>query len=131
MIEIRSLRDLLRLFFIYRREFKLAVLTTIVIAVLGAFLLPARYESDARLLVKPGRDNTTLPIEAANRQTLIAPSTQHDPIVDEEKMLTGRPIVHIVAERYMAMTAEAAARLLEGHQVLHQKGRWRSHQWHS
>ena len=75
MIEIRSLRDLLRLFFIYRREFKLAVLTMIVIAVLGAFLLPARYESDARLLVKPGRDNTTLPIEAANRQTLIAPST--------------------------------------------------------
>lgn len=106
MIEIRSLRDLLRLFFIFRREFKLAVITTLVIAVLGAFLLPARYESDARLLVKPGRDNTTLPIEAANRQTLIAPSTQHDPIVDEEKMLTGRPIVHIVAERYLAMTSE-------------------------
>ena len=106
MIEIRSLRDLLRLFFIFRREFKLAVITTIVVAVLGAFLLPARYESDARLLVKPGRDNTTLPIEAANRQTLIAPSTQHDPIVDEEKMLTGRPIVHIVAERYLAMTSE-------------------------
>jgi len=106
VIEIRSLRDLLRLFFIFRREFKLAVITTIVVAVLGAFLLPARYESDARLLVKPGRDNTTLPIEAANRQTLIAPSTQHDPIVDEEKMLTGRPIVHIVAERYLAMTSE-------------------------
>ncbi|MDN5509622.1 MAG: hypothetical protein L0G50_09980, partial [Pseudomonas sp.] len=35
MIEIRSLRDLLRLFFIYRREFKLAVITTIVVAVLG------------------------------------------------------------------------------------------------
>nr|WP_178120395.1 MULTISPECIES: exopolysaccharide transport family protein [unclassified Pseudomonas] len=96
----------MRLFFIFRREFKLAVITTIVVAVLGAFLLPARYESDARLLVKPGRDNTTLPIEAANRQTLIAPSTQHDPIVDEEKMLTGRPIVHIVAERYLAMTSE-------------------------
>ncbi|MFO2466447.1 exopolysaccharide transport family protein [Pseudomonas sp. 15FMM2] len=106
MIEIRSLRDLLRLFFIFRREFKLAVITTIVVAVLGAFLLPARYESDARLLVKPGRDNTTLPIEATNRQTLIAPSTQHDPIVDEEKMLTGRPIVHIVAERYLAMASE-------------------------
>nr|WP_187699159.1 exopolysaccharide transport family protein [Pseudomonas proteolytica] len=96
----------MRLFFIFRREFKLAVITTIVVAVLGVFLLPARYESDARLLVKPGRDNTTLPIEAANRQTLIAPSTQHDPIVDEEKMLTGRPIVHIVAERYLAMTSE-------------------------
>lgn len=107
MIEIRSLRDLLRLFFIFRREFKLAVVTTIVVAVLGAFLLPTRYESDARLLVKPGRDNTTVPIEAGNRQTLIAPSTQHDPIVDEEKMLTGRPIVHQVAERYLELSAAA------------------------
>ncbi|MDI2590232.1 exopolysaccharide transport family protein [Pseudomonas sp. 681] len=107
MIEIRSLRDLLRLFFIFRREFRLAVITTIVVAVLGAFLLPASYESNARLLVKPGRESTTVPIEAGNRQTLIAPSTQHDPIVDEEKMLTGRPIVHMVAERYLAMTADA------------------------
>jgi uncharacterized protein involved in exopolysaccharide biosynthesis len=105
VIEIRSLRDLLRLFFIFRREFKLAVLTTIVVAVLGAFLLPARFESDARLLVKPGRESTTVPIEAGNRQTLVAPSTQHDPIVDEEKMLTGRPVVHIVAERYLQMTS--------------------------
>lgn len=100
MIEIRSLRDLLRLFFIFRREFQWAVIVTVVVAVLGAFLLPAKYESNARLLVKPGRDNTTLPIEASNRQALIAPSTQRDPIVDEEKMLTGRPIVRMVAERY-------------------------------
>jgi polysaccharide biosynthesis protein PslE len=100
MIEIRSLRDLLRLFFIFRREFQWAVIVTVVVAVLGAFLLPTKYESNARLLVKPGRDNTTLPIEASNRQALIAPSTQRDPIVDEEKMLTGRPIVHMVAERY-------------------------------
>jgi uncharacterized protein involved in exopolysaccharide biosynthesis len=103
VIEIRSLRDLLRLFFIFRREFKLALITTIVIAVLGAFLLPARYESDARLLVKPGRESTTVPIEASSRQPLVASGTQHDPIVDEEKMLTGRPIVHLVAERYLEM----------------------------
>lgn len=100
MIEIRSLRDLLRLFFIFRREFQWAVIVTVVVALLGAFLLPTKYESNARLLVKPGRDNTTLPIEASNRQALIAPSTQRDPIVDEEKMLTGRPIVRMVAERY-------------------------------
>lgn len=101
MIEIRSLRDVLRLFFIFRREFQYAVIVTVLMAVLGAFLLPAKYESNARLLVKPGIDNTTLPIEASNRQTLIAPSTQRDPIVDEEKMLTGRPIVRLVAERYL------------------------------
>ncbi|ETV28251.1 hypothetical protein Q047_01859 [Pseudomonas aeruginosa BWHPSA042] len=65
MIEIRSLRDLLRLLFIYQREFKLAALSAVVIIVLGAFLLPAKYESNARLLVKPGRDST-LPIEISN-----------------------------------------------------------------
>src|SRR3990167_257497 len=102
MIDIRSFRDLLRLFFIFRREFQWAVIPTILLAILGAFLLPAKYESNARLLVKPGRDSTTMPIEVANRQALIAPSTQRDPIVDEEKMLTGRPIVYLVAERYLA-----------------------------
>ncbi|OHC26435.1 MAG: lipopolysaccharide biosynthesis protein [Pseudomonadales bacterium RIFCSPLOWO2_12_59_9] len=101
MIEIRSLRDLLRLFFIFRREFLWAVGVTAVVAVLGAFLLPTKFESTARLLVKPGLENSTLPIEAADRQTLISPSTQRDPVVDEEKMLTGRTIVHLVAQRYL------------------------------
>ncbi|MDG9924024.1 MULTISPECIES: lipopolysaccharide biosynthesis protein [unclassified Pseudomonas] len=101
MIEIRSFRDLLRLFFIFRREFQWTVIVTVAVAILGAFLLPPKYESNARLLVKPGRESTTLPIEVANRQALIAPSTQRDPIVDEEKMLTGRPIVRMVAERYL------------------------------
>ncbi|WP_068826376.1 GumC family protein [Pseudomonas sp. BMS12] len=105
MIDIRSFRDLLRLFFIFRREFQWAVIATVVVAVLGAFLLPTKYESNARLLVKPGRESTTLPIEVANRQALIAPSTQRDPIVDEEKMLTGRPIVRMVAERYIEQMA--------------------------
>ena len=58
MIEIRSFRDLLRLFFIFKHEFKLAALAALVIILLGAFLLPAKYESTARLLVKPGRDST-------------------------------------------------------------------------
>ncbi len=101
MIEVRSLRDFLRLFFIFRREFRWAVFVTVLVAVLGAFLLPPKYQSNARLLVKPGLDNTTLPIEAANRQVLIAPRTQNDPIVDEEKILTGRPVVQQVAKYYL------------------------------
>lgn len=105
MIDIRSFRDLLRLFFIFRREFEAAVVVTLVLVLLGAFLLPVKYESNARLLVKPGRESTTLPLEVANRQALIAPSTQRDPIVDEEKMLTGRPIVRMVAERYLQLMA--------------------------
>lgn len=42
-------------------------------------------------------------------------------------MLTGRPIVHIVAERYMAMTSEPPQGFWKV-TVLRQEGRWRSRQ---
>ncbi|MFZ5521753.1 MAG: GumC family protein [Pseudomonadota bacterium] len=106
MIEIRSFRDLLRLFFIYRREFLWALGLTAVLAVAGAFLLPTRYASEAKLLVKPGRENLAVPIEAGDRPTVVPQTTQRDPIVDEEKMLTGRPVVQKVVQRYLAEVGE-------------------------
>ncbi|RMX03533.1 lipopolysaccharide biosynthesis protein [Corticibacter populi] len=110
MITIRSLRDLVRLFFIYRREFLWACALTMLMAVLAAFLLPSRYESQARLLIKPGRENTTLPIEAADRQTIFSPVTQRDPILDEEKMFTGGPISRTVAQYYLERMQDAPPR---------------------
>ncbi len=107
MIEIHTFRDLLRLFFIFKREFQVAVGVTMLMVMLGAFFLPASYESNARLLVKPGRDSNTLPIEVANRQALVLPATQRDPIVDEERLLTGRPIIRKVAEHYLEVVANA------------------------
>lgn len=104
MIEIRSFRDLLRLLFIFLREFKWAMGITLVVILLGAFLLPAKYESNARLLVKPGRD-AALPLEISDRQAMVMPISQRDPIVDEERMLTGRPIVREVAEHYLEVLA--------------------------
>ena len=101
MIHIRSFRDLLRLFFIFKREVKTTVLVTFVVILLGAFLLPNRYESTALLLVKPGRDTSTLPIEISDRQATIIPSAQRDPIIDEERILTGRPIARLVAGQYL------------------------------
>lgn len=107
MIDIRSLRDLIRLFYIFNRQFRLALVTTAVLAVLGAFLLPHKYVSDARLLVKPGRENMTAPIDAGDRQTIYPQSTTRDPIVDEEKMITGRPVLMEVARLYLnEMSAE-------------------------
>ncbi|MBC3955990.1 exopolysaccharide transport family protein [Pseudomonas triticifolii] len=102
MINIRSFRDLLRLFFIFKREVKITVLATFVIVLLGALLLPNRYESTARLLVKPGRDTSTVPIELSNRQSIAVPSALRDPLLDEERMLTGRPIMRKVSEKYLA-----------------------------
>ncbi|WP_122666403.1 exopolysaccharide transport family protein [Pseudomonas viridiflava] len=107
MINIRSLRDLLRLFFIFKQEVRLTVMVTFIIIVLGAFLLPNRYESTALLLVKPGRDSSTVPIEFADRQAIVIPSAQRDPILDEERMLTGRPIMRTVAEKYLAELSNA------------------------
>lgn len=104
MIEIRSFRDLLRLLFIFLREFKWAMGITLAVILLGAFLLPAKYESNARLLVKPGRD-AALPLEISDRQAMVMPISQRDPIVDEERMLTGRPIVREVAEHYLEVLA--------------------------
>jgi len=107
MIDIRSLRDLVRLYYIFRREFWLAFAGVAVLAVAGAFLMPPKYTSDARLLVKPGRENMTAPIEAADRQAIYPQSTTRDPILDEEKMLTGRPVLMQVARLYLAeMSAE-------------------------
>lgn len=101
MIEIRTFRDILRLFFIFKREFRWALIATVILIVLGAFLLPSRYVSESRLLVKPGRVMSTVPIEYSDRQTMLAPGTQRDPVLDEEKMLTGRPVIRQVAEYYL------------------------------
>lgn len=107
MIDIRSFRDLVRLFFIYRRAFVTAVWLTAVLVVAGAFLLPTKYASEARLLVKPGRENLTVPIDVGERQAFAPMSTQRDPIADEEKMLTGRPVLLQVARLYLNEMAQA------------------------
>jgi uncharacterized protein involved in exopolysaccharide biosynthesis len=101
MIDIRSLRDLVRLFYIFRRPYSVAFWSTVIIIVAGAFLLPPKYASDARLLIKPGRENLSVPIDAGARQTYSPMSTQRDPIIDDEKMLTGRPVVTQVARLYL------------------------------
>ena len=107
MINIRSFRDLLRLLFIFRHEVKITVVATFVVVLLGALLLPNRYESTALLLVKPGRDSSTVPIELSNRQAIVVPSALRDPLLDEERMLTGRPIMHKVSEKYLAELSRA------------------------
>lgn len=101
MIEIRSFRDLIRLFFIFKKEFKLAFIGSLILIVMGAFILPSRYVSESRLLVNPSRAMSTVAIEYSDRQPVVAPRTQRDPIVDEEKMLTGRPIIRKVAQYYL------------------------------
>lgn len=101
MIDIRSVRDIVRLFYIYRKPFFVALWVTAALMVVGAFLLPSRYDSQARLLVKAGRENLTVPVEVGERQAVAPFSTQRDPIVDEEKILTGRTVIRKVVQAHM------------------------------
>ncbi len=106
MIEIRSLRDALRLLFIFAREFKWAFLITIAVVVLGAFLLPNRYVSDARLLVKPTESaSVQLPVQPGPDTGFVQQSPQRDPLLDEEKMATSEPVMMKVAQTYLAMSS--------------------------
>jgi polysaccharide biosynthesis protein PslE len=101
MIEIRSFRDIVRLYYIFRRTFLVALLVTALLITAGAFFWPPSYTSEARLLVRPGRENVTVPLDVGERQAYTPYATQRDPIIDEEKMLTGQPVVMQVARLYM------------------------------
>ena len=48
-----------------------------------------------------------MPIELADRQSIAVPSALRDPLLDEERMLTGRPIIRSVAQEYIAKVSEA------------------------
>ncbi len=102
MIDIRSFRDFVRLFYIFRRPFFIALWVTVAAITAGAFFMPPKYASEARLLIKPGRENLTVPLDSGDRQTYMAYSAQRDPIADDEKMLTGRPVLLQVARLYIA-----------------------------
>jgi len=106
VIEVRSLRDALRLLFIFGKEFRLALLVTIAVVVAGAFLLPNRYVSDARLLVKPTESaSVQLPVQPGPESGFVQQSPQRDPLLDEEKMATSAPVMLKVAKAYMAASS--------------------------
>lgn len=107
MIEIRGVRDLLRLFFIFRREFFWAVGVTVAVVVLGAFFLPNRFASDARLLVKPAENSSVqLPVQPGSETGFVQQSPQRDPLLDEEKMATSASVMHKVAQTYIELSSQ-------------------------
>jgi polysaccharide biosynthesis protein PslE len=114
MIDIRSFRDLVRLFFIYRREFTLALIATVLLAVLGALVLPARYTSDARLLIKQNKNEVQTTVQVDDQQSLVEQSTVRDPILDEEKILTSASVVQDVAAQFEQLSTNASKLKSEG-----------------
>jgi len=112
MIDVRSVRDLIRLYCIFQTEFRRALWATVVVVVAGALWGSPKYVSESRLLVKPGRENMSAPLDAGKRAVFTDPSEKRDALFDEEAMLTGRPVLLQVARLYLA--EQAAARRHEG-----------------
>jgi len=90
---IHSSKDLVRLFFTYRRPAVYAGVGVLLGVVLLLVLFPPRYTSDARLLVKPGRENVALPVELMGRPVVAAPGGVRDFLLDEEAFLTSEAVV--------------------------------------
>ena len=90
---IHSSKDLVRLFFTYRRPAVYAGVGVLLGVILLLALFPPRYTSDARLLVKPGRENVALPVELMGRAVVTAPGGVRDYLLDEEAFLTSEALV--------------------------------------
>lgn len=100
MISIRSIRDVIRILFIYRLRVIVAMVFTIAAIVAALFIVTPKYQSDARLLVTWGRVNATLPIMVQDRPTLMAQNPQRDDLIDETTLFQSRAVVSKVAERW-------------------------------
>jgi uncharacterized protein involved in exopolysaccharide biosynthesis len=105
MINVRSVPDLIRLFDTYRPEFRRAWWVMLWVVVAGAVLSSPKYMSEARLLVKPGRENLSVPLDSGNRALYPDDREKRDALTDEEEILTGRPVLTAVAHLYLAELA--------------------------
>jgi len=88
MPTIQSLRDLLRLVYLHKVVARNTALGVLIAIALGVILLPPRYVSQARLLVKPSKDSMAAPVELQGR-TLVSgqPTAQRDAVQDEISLL--------------------------------------------
>lgn len=100
MISIRSIRDVIRILFIYRLRVIVAMVFTIVAIVAALFIVTPKYQSDAKLLVTLGRVNSTLPVMVQDRPALMAQNFQRDDLIDETTLFQSRAVISKVVERW-------------------------------
>lgn len=93
-----TIRDFYYVLFRQKRKIILFFCTVMVVVILGTFLLPKTYQSEAKLLVRLGRENVSLPPTAATGQMLNISQTRENEIKTEMEILTSRGLAEKVVD---------------------------------
>lgn len=88
------LRDLLAVLFKYQRMILSLVVLTLALVLAFAYLWPERYQSEAKLLIKPGRQNTqAAAVESPLRQQLSTNVLRKEDIISESEIIGSRMLI--------------------------------------
>lgn len=83
----------------YRRLWVLTAFLSVVVGTLFLILLPRKYKSDAKLIVKVGRESVTLDPTATTSQTMLMQKTQEEEINSALEVVFSRRVKESVIER--------------------------------
>lgn len=105
---LHSFRDLLRLLFLYRKVTINTFFGVVATMLLGVVLISPRYASEARLLVKPGKETLAAPVEMQGRALVNSTlTTQRDVMLDEISLLKQEKLAQKVAATLLARQNKA------------------------
>ncbi len=110
MVTILSAKDIIRLFFIYKKPALYAFAATLIIVIAGLYIIPPKYASEAKLLVKLGRENTALPVDIIDRPAVVSNNAQRDQLLDEATLLQSSAIIEEVARKLERNLSEQPSR---------------------
>ena len=98
----RSLRDLYYVLFRHRRKTLLFFAAVVVTVTAGTFLVPETYRSEAKLLVRLGRESVSLDPTATTGQVVHVGQSRENEINSEMEILKSRELVQKVVDSFGA-----------------------------
>jgi uncharacterized protein involved in exopolysaccharide biosynthesis len=93
-----SLRDIYYLLFRHTKKVVFTFIGVVVLVTLGTFMLPEIYQSDAKLLVKLGRESVTLDPTASTGQIITTYQSREQEINSEIEILRSRELAEEIVD---------------------------------
>ena len=98
----RSLRDLYYVLFRHRRKTLIFFAAVVVTVAVGTFLMPETYRSEAKLLVRLGRESVSLDPTATTGQVVNIGQSRENEINSEMEILKSRELAEKVVDSFGA-----------------------------
>src|SRR6185369_688 len=83
-----SMRELFRVIFRHRRKVVRFFLAVMIVVIAATFLMPEKFESEAKLLVRLGRESVTLDPTASTGQVVSVSQSRNNEINSELEILS-------------------------------------------